>query len=1178
MTENCNNKNSLQRDGTSQNQRLLAALLPGYVSVDERSMEDLIAFARKFAEEIKYFNIADAPDGDWVGFFTKAIADDQRTEPHYALFISFLELFAIAQKDLNTITKRHLDFYYREVLRLEERPAVADQVFIIFELAEQLTASLVPQGKELDAKKDATGVDLVYKTDKNIVVNKGKVDQLKAVFINRPVDPNAVPQDFPDEIPVIDPATGNVLESVIENNWRIYASPVANSADGLGADIEGDQKRWRTFGRPNPDTTDPTLADRPQAEVGFAFASPLLFLAEGTRTVTITLNLQQPIYTNGAEAMYEASLGTSTYESIEISGKLMGKSKLEQETVIADTLADNASEALKNALNVSFSGEEEWIIPEDNGTTYYDSNGNIVIVRTIGKGQKAVVAYNEEALLQPFKTQWPVVKITLNTELKVTDYIYRQLHEKSIFSADLMVSVDEVRNIIIQNDESVLATEKPFQPFGNQPVVGSTFYIGSNEIFQKSLSQLNVNITWHGLPDSSVAPNGFQDYYKHYIPFNEDDKRATNRFNAEAALLYKKDWSALNVANSGYLLFQSKTETVGNPAVTIHPVDSEKNIPFIPGFLDNIPRDPFMEEVTEFGATTKRGFLRLTLSDVDFGHGLFQNSYAQQAIWIAKGVDAHGTNIVGATVGFPNEPYTPTIKEIFVSYTSKERINLSHQATTLEDEIAYNNRIDQFFHVLPFGVAENHPFITKQTANLTLVPQFNDEGALYVGISALTPPQIISLLLKVAEGSADPDFNKEQVKWAYMLNNEWYDFTQLQVLADTSNGLLTSGIITFDLPKVFNSDNTALPSGLYWLRASVEHNSAAVCDMINVIAQAVTATFADNGNDPDHLRLALPAETIKDFVESDAAIESISQPYASFGGHIKEQSNEFYTRVSERLRHKHRAITIWDYEHLVLEKFASVYKVKCLQHTRYVSIGDINELQPGHVALVVIPDLRNKNAVNPLEPKTSLITLTEIHDFISTINPPCVELHVRNPIFEEIQVDFNVKFHPGFDNGFYGKQLEDELRQFLAPWAYGTEDIAFGGRIHKSRIINFVEERPYVDFVTCFNMDQIIPQGVNKAPRIDKNIDEAITTTSASILTSAPTHKILVLETEACECDDNFVKEPILAPDQPCDPCGTADVIEDGIGADEIGTSFIIGHAKQEGIDFWIIEQDFNVQ
>ncbi|MDQ3112430.1 MAG: baseplate J/gp47 family protein [Bacteroidota bacterium] len=1174
MTENCNNKNSLQRDGTSQAQRLLAALLPEYVSVDERSMEDLIAFAKKLAEQIRYYNLADAPDGNWVDFFIQSISTEQRTAPHYALFISFLELFKIAQKDLNTITKRHLDFYYREMLRLEERPAVPDQVYIIFELAEQLSGALVPAGTPLDAKKDATGEDLVYNTDKNIVVNHGKVEQLKAVFINRPINENAVPLDFPDEIPVIDPTAPNVLQTVIENNWRIYGSPVANSADGLGADIEGEEKRWRTFGRPHPDALDGTLADRAQAEIGFAFASPLLFLAEGIRTVTITLNLQQPAFLNADVAVYQVAQLASSYETVEFSKQVSKFQPVKQKAMISDWLADKTSSALNGALNVYFSGEEEWLLPDDGGTTYYDTNGNLVIVRTLGRGKKAVVAYNEAVLLQPFKTKWPVVKITLNSSLKVTDYIYHQLSTKSVFSADLKVDVAEVKNLIIQNDSSVLATEKPFQPFGSQPVVGSTFYLGSNEIFQKKLSEFAVNITWHELPDAAKAPRGFEDYYDHYLPVAEIAKRKTSLFNVETALLDKKSWRPLNNINTGYSLFQSTGVTNNSP------VDNENNIDIPGSFLGTVPRDPEMTPVSEFDATTQKGFLRMTLADVDFGHTLFQNSFAQQAVWTVQKAQDINYNplVIGNTIGLPNAPYTPTIKEISVSYTSRETINLSRQATVLQDEISFNTRVDQFFHVLPFGVAENHPYIIKQSANISLVPQFNDEGNLYIGVSALVPPQILSVLFKVAEGSADPDFNKEQVKWSYLLHNEWFDFSQLQILAEGTNGLLTSGIVTFDLPKVFNSDNTALPAGLFWIRASVQHNSAAVCDLVNVIAQAVTATFTDNANDPDHLRLSLPAETIKDFIDGDESIDKVTQPYASFGGHIKEQSNEFYTRVSERLRHKHRGVTIWDYEHLVLEKFPTIYKVKCLQHTRFVSIGDINELEPGHVSLVIIPDLRNKNAVNPLKPKTSLITLTEISEYISTINPPCVALHVRNPIFEEIKVDFNVRFHPGFDIGFYGKQLEEELRKFLAPWAYDTKDIVFGGRIHKSRIINFVEERPYVDYVTCFNMNQIIPTGINTPPVIKSNIDEAETTTSASIFTSAPTHTIVVLETETCDCDDNNVNEPMLAPGQPCDPCGTAAVIEDGIGADGIGTSFVIGHAQQAGIDFWVIEQDFNVQ
>ena len=42
-------------DGTSQSARFWPELKPDYVLVDERSIEDLLAFFRAYARELKYF-------------------------------------------------------------------------------------------------------------------------------------------------------------------------------------------------------------------------------------------------------------------------------------------------------------------------------------------------------------------------------------------------------------------------------------------------------------------------------------------------------------------------------------------------------------------------------------------------------------------------------------------------------------------------------------------------------------------------------------------------------------------------------------------------------------------------------------------------------------------------------------------------------------------------------------------------------------------------------------------------------------------------------------------------------------------------------------------------------------------------------------------------------------------
>jgi len=204
--------------------------------------------------------------------------------------------------------------------------------------------------------------------------------------------------------------------------------------------------------------------------------------------------------------------------------------------------------------------------------------------------------------------------------------------------------------------------------------------------------------------------------------------------------------------------------------------------------------------------------------------------------------------------------------------------------------------------------------------------------------------------------------------------------------------------------------------------------------------------------------------------------------------------------------------------------------------------------------------------------------LDEIREYISTIKPPCISLHVVNPFFEEIQVHFKVRFKPGYDKGFYAKKLNEELKQFLAPWAYNAIDVVIGGKVHSSVIINFIDEREYVDYLSCFRMDQRGATGVMM------NIEEAAPTTASSVLTSAPSHKITVLEKDDCDCSDNEIKVHNLSQDD-CDCESTDPSGEDGsankagVGVMTVGNTFIIGASSDnEGIDFMQIGNDFDIQ
>jgi len=200
---------------------------------------------------------------------------------------------------------------------------------------------------------------------------------------------------------------------------------------------------------------------------------------------------------------------------------------------------------------------------------------------------------------------------------------------------------------------------------------------------------------------------------------------------------------------------------------------------------------------------------------------------------------------------------------------------------------------------------------------------------------------------------------------------------------------------------------------------------------------------------------------------------------------------------------------------MVLEAFPQLYKVKCLNHTRIednpnASLAIHNESHPGYVAVVTIPNLVGRNDTNVLKPYTNQGLLSEIQDFLKTrvtgqLVPgssaaPQVNVNVCNPLFEEIFIDFALQLREGYDDfTLYREQLQGEITRFLSPWAFsGQGDVQFGGRIPKSVLINFIEERPYVDFIT----DVVLKQKPEHQPVIG-NLEEAAATTSRSILVSA---------------------------------------------------------------------------
>jgi Baseplate J-like protein len=1012
-------QNQISRLGTSQGERLAAELREGFVGLDERTPADLLAYLGRLAPLLRYYQgTPEAAAGDWTPFFPAAAElarlperDDGTVPPHLALLAAFAELYELPRAALNRIPGRHLDFFYRRVLGLAPRAAVPDRAHLLIELKKGSPPVVLGPGHAFSAGKDARGVERLYVPAGDTVLRPVKVASLRSVFVD---------------------AAGTVR-----------CAPLADSADGLGGALPAGAP-WRAFGHP----------DLRPGEIGFAVASPVLRMQQGSRRVELTLELDG----------------------------------LPQVLRSAHPRADRPLSALSAAvfetsLAAYLTGAKGWLGPWR--PTASVAGDALTLAVELPAGDPAVVDYSAALHGYAYAAQAPVLQLLVEPAgpLRAGD-----LRGLAIRTARLAVTVAGATALLLDSDAGTLDPTKSFLPFGPQPVAGSRFQVGSAEAFGKKLSRLELRLQWQGLPASFAQR--YQGYSRAAELGSGDDA-----FTVAASF---EDGGGWRHADSGRALFAGRTAA------------GETTLSFERPGAPGLPRSSAGAQVATLRTLTldqaapREGFLTLTL-ERDFLHADYRQETVANVVTFSKAP-------AGAIPTVLAEPYTPTVRAVALGYTAQS--DTADLATGTPEAFARPDL--QFFHLGCFGPRREHAYLRRPAGAVgapggafpvPLLPFPEAAGELLIGLAGLAAGESVSLLFQAAEGSADPDLPREEVHWSVLADDRWQPLSAGQIARETTGGLLTSGIVGLVIPSQATTGNTFLPAGLLWLRAEVAGNVEAVSRLIAVAANAVEVRFVDRGNDPAHLDLPLPAGSIARLKAPVAAVKALHQPYASFGGRPAESDAALRTRAAERLRHRNRCLTPWDYERIVLDAFPAVHRVKCIPHA---SPG--SWLAPGHVLVVVVPDLRNRNAVDLLRPRVDAATLARLASHLESRSGMQVAIHVENPRYQRVQVACKVRFRPGYEPALHRRLVAEELTRFLSPWAFDAgRPLAFGGRIYKSVLLDFVEDLEPVDVVTDFRMftgldGDLEPGGIRRMPPSD--LDEVQAETPDTILVSARDHLI----------------------------------------------------------------------
>lgn len=1012
----------LTKSGTGQEQRYITALDPDNFDLHDFTIEDWILFAYNFSEHLNYFstNNHEIATGNWKNFFKKLTTDEipnrgtrdydklkeniseaitqftneAELTPHLTLFVCFLQLLEFSKERFNYITKRHLEFYYKEILQVDKRAPISDQAHVVFEIAKKITEQKIEKGTALDAKKDTAGSQLTYATNEDIIVNKTKVGALKNVFNTTYI---------------------NKDETLVK---EIKVSAIANTADGIEEPLSEEDPYWYPFGYSSEEENKTELQN---AVAGFSIASPILALKEGYRKVVLRIT-------------FDTNFGDDTFQ--------------------ANNLID--------CIKLYASGAEKWIEPEltyinDTNDGSIDFEKEVRFTFHLGHDVAALTNYNSEFLLESYNTTHPLVRFVFDISKDEGYDFYKFLAENTVKEITINTNVTGVKNAVVENDNGVLKTKKPFNPFTTRPIKGANFSMNYAEAFEKKWTNFNINLQWKNTPDD------FTTWYEGYVQKSSYTSIETyakelgkdnsvkqlivadeTHFKAEKRVIHAAG-EAKEINDVTINLFTKETEGIGDDAQII--------------YTANIAT----ENTSNAYGIAKAEAVQLSLKN-SFLHDLYPRLYA-------KAISSEDK-----TIDLPNEPYIPLIESISVDYIAEETLVLS-------EAIKEGNRI-QLFHEHPFGQHEENYAIKKyqqeeknireifdtDTIETFLVPRYCLGGHLFIGLENVVAKQNVSLLIQVLEGSENPlvpSFDEnEKIDWSVLCDNKWKSLEE-NTIANNTDNFLKSGIVKFSIPREATNDNTLLPEGYVWLRARMNKPYDAVCKVIDIHAQAVLTTFKNNENEVSHLKDGLPSGTIKKMITRIPQIKSIAQPYNAFGGSQEETDDNFYRRISGRLRHKNRAITLWDYENLILQEFPEIYKAKCLNHTSATSFS-----AAGNVTLIVVPDTVNKNVFNMFQPRVSMATLNAITTYINSLNTYWVDALVINPNYEEVQIGLEVQFYEGYDENFYKEQLKTDITKFLSPWAFDdTKEVTFGVLLHKSVLIDYMEKLPYVDYLQNVKMN-----------------------------------------------------------------------------------------------------------
>ncbi len=986
----------------------------------------------------------------------------QTNYPDTLLIRAFFELLKSNQDDLNDLSAKHLNFYYKEILKQTQLPAQGDTVYLCADLAKQDRVYKLAEGTTFSAGLDAEKQPIIFESDQDQLLNPAQIKTAFTLVVEKIPD---LTSGLPSHLAAnstSSPLPTRPIKEVYQLGFNQQ-----NNIDQVKVDENGSVVGWNTFGNVNNQ-------NQQIKSLGISFASPLLYLLEGQRKVIFTFESPTSLAVLNLENI-QFYLSTQTaWFSLE---NRLTKSKINADgsTWIVEFVLFSTDPSIENFIVNPDGYTAEWPLLKLIFNTF-DSLAeppiiSALIIDVLVENVRTFSLGNANGSLdssKPFQLFGPIVPENAIFYLGNTEIFSKPV---TFFNINLIwanLPTDFASYYLIYN-AYLAGVIEPGAPTPNflQRLLQKLSLLGkkktdpskiviqpyfSNESFKVSFEILS-QYQWKDFPLSRQATcTVIDDQFVSVPPLYPDPVGA-------------EDIQLFSIEKN------KEIDSLSTTSVFVY----DSNQTGAPPFLF----DPTLQnQVLSFSEKTVAGYLlmKLVTPHYAFGNDLYPKIVAQVALVNAdllfkpKATSLYSEADIGTSettgntqptgqkavpqkpflIPPPNVPFAPMVSSITANYKASQKYALDY--STQENSFqAYHYSIFENYLVLDTSFKTDvysHQIgvpicgVNNPTMSLQLYPSFKDQAVLFLEITSLISGSQLSVLFELNQ-SANP--NKEdniQISYYYLNENGWQT---LKVLNDQTNNFKCSGIITFEVEVDINESHFQMPSDRYWFAITLQGNPDLIGQMSLVKTNGIQVVRSETSLRNTEGIPQLAANQISSPVIAIPELSTIVQPFPSFGGKKSETDLSMNLRVSNQLKIKSRPLTANDFNRIIRQNFETIFYSKVTQDRA-------NRM----VYIRLVKKVNDEYASNAFLPMVSACELDQISANLKA-ESAIERLEIKNFEIRYITVHATVYVQPDYDINGVAMRITQALKVFLSPWiTAGQEQLQIDTGVTDSEIAAFL--------------------------------------------------------------------------------------------------------------------------